>query len=1135
MELKYKFKKLFALSVFVFMLGSALGFTNMEASAEEYVITDEVQSEEVEIAVADCDYMSEFIYQQGGLASPEDYAVATMSFDEETSAGDIEGAKDKLLGGMENMEEEVDLSDYHVSTNEITTVVAGVLNENPNLFYATPQTISYDENTQLVQSVVVTYDTASASIYEEALQAAYDEAITDPFGMNDLQKARALHDWIVQHVSYDHSLSNYDAYDAIVSRSAVCQGYTLAYAALLEKAGIEFDYCRSSAMNHIWNYVKIDGNWYHVDTTWDDPSWGSGGDDRTGYVRHTFFLNSDTKIQQPASGSTDTHHSWTGTKTCSSTTYDNAWWQDEVSAIFVIDGKEYYLRLTSQSYKIQLICRTGNTEKVLYTKSAKWYVWGKSSYYYTTYSTLSYFRGRLYFNDPLNLYVICPGDTTPYILYTYKGGEGYLYGSLVCDNGETYDSSTFAYMTLLVTKNTDGLGEPYYWTLSAEAIENAKITAEPAELPYGYTTPSVLAASVYKNFTGTPTYQWYKVTRDSNGIATATAISGATGATYTLPTGLSEGLHFYRVKISMDGVTLPADITIKVGEVEGTIYNKNYATSYVYDGDIIPIPSSDNFVTNAGKMTFEWYSGEERLTYTPYEPGTYRLHVTAAEIEYATAAEIDLTVTIQKRPLTVQPKDATVIYGDTLGSVLDEPFIYDGLVADHRVGMISYNCTDYVTDSGKTVVKEIQINDWFGEDVTQNYDISFLEGNVVVLPREITIKADDQKIYKGQELVNTKVTVTEGSLPSIFYVIEADLEASTDEVTTDGVITIKDLVIKSWGGTSSPLTMHSDATSNFIITTETGNLIIEEGGFGTANLYRIYGTTRYETSFKIAEAYKELLGVEKFQAIVIASGKNFPDALAGSYLANVKSAPIIMTNGKNTEEIKQFITDNLQKRGTVYILGGETAVPDSLYYELSNSVNGVVKRLSGATRYETCLRILREAGVSDQDIIVCTGRGFADSLSGSATGLPILLVGKELTDEHRNFLSYLEGNHLYIVGGTGAVSAEIEDELNAYGNVTRIYGATRYETSVAVANTFFENPTAAVLAYGKNFPDGLCGGPLAYCRTVPLILTAEGKEADAAAYAKAKDIKYGAVLGGTGVIPNITAKKVIPADKIVTW
>ena len=361
------------------------------------------------------------------------------------------------------------------------------------------------------------------------------------------------------------------------------------------------------------------------------------------------------------------------------------------------------------------------------------------------------------------------------------------------------------------------------------------------------------------------------------------------------------------------------------------------------------------------------------------------------------------------------------------------------------------------------------------------------------------------------------------------------MEASTDEITTNGVITIKNLVIKAWGGISSPLTMHSDATSNFIITTETGNLTIEEGGFGTADLYRIYGTNRYETSFKIAEAFKGLLGDEKFKAIVIANGKNFPDALAGSYLANVKSAPIIMTNGKNTEEIKQYVTDNLQRGGTVYILGGETAVPNSVYYELVNNVKGTVKRLSGATRYETCLRILREAGVSDQDIIVCTGRGFADSLSASATGLPILLVGKDLTDAQRNFLSYLDGNHLYIVGGTSAVSAEIEDELNAYGNVTRISGATRYETSVAVANTFFENPTAAVLAYGKNFPDGLCGGPLAYSRTVPLILTANGKEADAAAYAQSKDIKYGAVLGGTGVIPNITAKKVIPADKIVEW
>lgn len=1132
---KCKFNWLVLLLAVTWMLGSAVTFSSLEVSAEECIIKEEVPEEEAEIVVTDCDFMSEYIYQQGGLASVEDYAVMTMSLEEEPE-GDIEGAKDALLGAMENMEEDVDLRSYHISTEEITSVVVDVINDNPNLFYATPATIAYDENTQMVQSVAVTYDMARASIYEEALQAAYDEAITDPFGMNDLQKARALHDWVVQHVSYDHSLSNYDAYDAIVSRSAVCQGYTLAYAALLDMAGIEYDYCRSSAMNHIWNYVKINGNWYHVDTTWDDPSWGVGGDDRTGYVSHRFFLNSDAKIAQPAEGSSDTHHSWTALKTCSSTTYDNAWWQGEVSAIFVIDGKEYYLKLTSQSYKIQLICRTGNTEKILYTKSAKWYKWGSNSYSYIAYSALSYFRGRLYFNDPLNIYVINPGDTSARTLFTYHGENGYLYGSLICDNGESYDSSTYEYMHLLITKNTNGLGKPIYMGYQSEAINNARITAQPAELSYGYTTPAVLTASVNKNYTGTPTYQWYKITRDSNGVATATAISGATKSTYTIPTGLSEGFHSFRVKISMDGVTLPADVTIKVGEVNGTIANKNYGLTYTYSGEAIPRPTADNFITNAGKLTFEWYQNDEKLTYTPYEAGTYRLHVKAEEIAYATAAECDYTVTIQKKKVTIRPKDATIVYGDIWGGSLDEMLTIEGVNSFHNVNEFAYvHRPNSVTNSGKTIVSEAKIYNSWWEDVTHNYEIEYLDGNIVILPREITLKADDQKIFKGQELIGTKVSVTEGSLPDRDYIIEAVLEASMDEVTNTGVISIRDVVLKAWGGSSSPLTMHSDVTSNFIIKTETGKLIIEEGGFGSADLYRIYGATRYETSFKIAEALRALLGVEKFQSIIVASGKNFPDALAGSYLASAKGAPILMTNGKNTDDIVQYVTTYLKEGGRVYVLGGEAAVPNDVYSALVSSVKGMVKRLSGNTRYETCLRILREAGVGNTDIIVCTGRGFADSLSASATGLPILLVGKELTEAHHNFLSYLDGNDIYIVGGEGAVSDKIEDELNAYGNVTRIYGSSRYETSIAVAEAFFDDPTAAVLASAKKFPDGLCGGPLAYLRSVPLILTADGKEADAVSYAASENIKYGAVLGGTGVIENRTAKKVFDASKIVEW
>ena len=110
--------------------------------------------------------------------------------------------------------------------------------------------------------------------------------------------------------------------------------------------------------------------------------------------------------------------------------------------------------------------------------------------------------------------------------------------------------------------------------------------------------------------------------------------------------------------------------------------------------------------------------------------------------------------------------------------------------------------------------------------------------------------------------------------------------------------------------------------------------------------------------------------------------------------------------------------------------------------------------------------------------------------------------------------------NIYIIGGEGAVSAEIAAELAAYGTVTRVAGKSRYETSVAVAETFFGTVENAVVASGKNFPDGLCGGPLAAAMNAPLILTADGKTDAAAAYVAENGIAAGYVLGGTGALAD---------------
>lgn len=302
------------------------------------------------------------------------------------------------------------------------------------------------------------------------------------------------------------------------------------------------------------------------------------------------------------------------------------------------------------------------------------------------------------------------------------------------------------------------------------------------------------------------------------------------------------------------------------------------------------------------------------------------------------------------------------------------------------------------------------------------------------------------------------------------------------------------------------------AMSAFAAETET----IESG------ITRIYGEDRYETAFGVADALKELKGVEAFETVVVACGTEFADALSGSYLAASQSAPILLTNDTHADEVKEYIGANLKPGGKVYILGGTDAVPA----EMESGLDGFeVKRLYGNTRFATNLEILKEAGTEGKDILVCTGWNFADALSASAVCQPIMLVSDELTVEQKTFLETVTGK-LILIGGVDAVSAEIENALKAYGETERLDGETRYETSVMVAQRFFENPEQTVLAYAWNFPDGLCGGVLANAMGGPVILTDTGAEDAAAAYVQGEGIEEGVVLGGSILISDSSARKI---------
>lgn len=297
--------------------------------------------------------------------------------------------------------------------------------------------------------------------------------------------------------------------------------------------------------------------------------------------------------------------------------------------------------------------------------------------------------------------------------------------------------------------------------------------------------------------------------------------------------------------------------------------------------------------------------------------------------------------------------------------------------------------------------------------------------------------------------------------------------------------------------------------------------------FADQSKARLYGNNRYDTSIRTADALKKAWNISKFDNIIVADGRNYADALAGSYLAKVKNAPILLvgSDSGSQQQASRYISQNLKTGGTVYILGGTGAVSANFENMISTYD---VKRLAGDNRWLTNIEILKEAGVNDGELVVCSGMDFADSLSASSVGKPILLVDDKVYSQQISYLHSVNIDNIYIIGGTGAVNNTVANTMKKCGSIKRIAGQNRYETSVAVANRFFgEKYGSAMFAYGDNFPDGLSGSPLAMALDAPLILINNRNTDLAGEYAENMHV-YGTItLGGPSLISETAIRNIM--------
>lgn len=412
-----------------------------------------------------------------------------------------------------------------------------------------------------------------------------------------------------------------------------------------------------------------------------------------------------------------------------------------------------------------------------------------------------------------------------------------------------------------------------------------------------------------------------------------------------------------------------------------------------------------------------------------------------------------------------------------------------------------------------------------------------LSDSATVTVKEATPKLDESRGDNGVNNLKGRIYVSNYNKGNLDVTVDGTEEAAAKVTTTGGAggyIEVKD----EWLGKTVELrkdNSNEDFSSSRLSVNLRQNKVAGADIFGSEQYKRVYGSTRYETSRKLSDVYKMLNADYKLDCVVVASGANYPDALAGGYLAYKRNASLVTVDPSSEAAVADYINKKLCNGGTVYILGGTGSVSSSFESKLKNlTVKPYIKRLGGATRYETNLLILKEAGVADEDLLICSGTGFADSLSASAAKRPILLVGDTLTKAQKDYVATLDTSNIYIIGGTGAVSdraklSVIEAHKKGVNfNIKRLAGASRYETSALVAEEFFQGQVeTVVLAYGENFPDGLSGGPLAMELNAPLLLAKDGATAYDKKYVRDYGVHNAVVIGGSGLISNSAVRTIL--------
>ncbi|MDR1563488.1 MAG: cell wall-binding repeat-containing protein [Oscillospiraceae bacterium] len=300
---------------------------------------------------------------------------------------------------------------------------------------------------------------------------------------------------------------------------------------------------------------------------------------------------------------------------------------------------------------------------------------------------------------------------------------------------------------------------------------------------------------------------------------------------------------------------------------------------------------------------------------------------------------------------------------------------------------------------------------------------------------------------------------------------------------------------------------------------------------------RYSGGTRIDTATAIATAGWP----SGANTVVLASGWNFADALAGGPLAYALDAPILLTKGAALEPAVLSALDNLKPQNIV-ILGGGSSISVAIEDTLKKAYPSVI-RYAGSGRIETAVAIaaalkeseeLAGAGTSFDSAFIADGYNFPDALAVSSVaaikGHPILFTNsKDPNVLHAATSNYITNNgivNVVVIGGSSTVSNKVYTILQnekGLASLERVSGSNRYSTAAAIYTKYSSifSGTSLCITTGANFPDALAGSSYAAKIKAPLFLMDTGRyEATIRTLALTPSFSNIYVFGGSSSLPD---------------